>query len=183
LFISLSGGAYALTVTGKNIKDGTVTGKDVKKHTLTTKHFKGHLPRGRRGLQGLPGLPGAVGTGVLAEISGDVTLPAVQSPTILPISLTGNTFTTQSAAWVGGAASFPNGHPCAGAQSVGTVLLISVDGESKPFVESGVIPSEPSSGTFAFSVPPGAHTVTANGRASCSNAPLRMELRMTVFGR
>jgi hypothetical protein len=180
LFVSLSGGAYALTVTGKNIKNRTITGKDVKKRTLTAQHFKGN----RVGRPGPPGPPGPAGTGVLAEISGAVTMPAVQSPTTVPIALSGGTFTTQSAAWVGGVASFPNGHPCSGAQSLATVLVLYVDGQPHHYIASDqTIISGPSTEPFALSVGPGTHTVTAEGRASCSNAPLSIVLNMSVFGR
>jgi hypothetical protein len=35
LVMSLSGGAYALVITGKSIKNGSVTGKDIHNHSLT----------------------------------------------------------------------------------------------------------------------------------------------------
>jgi hypothetical protein len=35
LVMSLSGGAYALVITGKSIKNGSVTNKDVRNHSLT----------------------------------------------------------------------------------------------------------------------------------------------------
>lgn len=35
LFVSLGGGAYALTVTGGQVKNGSLTGKDVRKDSLT----------------------------------------------------------------------------------------------------------------------------------------------------
>jgi len=35
LVMSLTGGAYALVITGKSIKNGTVTGKDIHNHSLT----------------------------------------------------------------------------------------------------------------------------------------------------
>ena len=35
LVMSLSGGAYALVITGKSIKNGSITNKDVRNHTLT----------------------------------------------------------------------------------------------------------------------------------------------------
>jgi hypothetical protein len=45
LFISLSGGAYALTVSGKNIKNGSITTADVKNKSLTASDFRpGTLP-------------------------------------------------------------------------------------------------------------------------------------------
>jgi len=45
------------------------------------------------------------------------------------------------------------------------------------------IRAEPSYDSFALSVPPGTHTLTAQGRSGCTNAPLPMVLHMSVFGR
>src|SRR5215204_14562 len=71
LFAALGGSAYAaVSVTGKNIKNGTVTGKDVKNRSLGASDLSasavGSLagergpagPQGPRGAQGEPGLPG-----------------------------------------------------------------------------------------------------------------------------
>lgn len=82
LFASLGGVGYAaVTVTGKNIKNGSITGKDVKKSSLAGKQVKnGSLgtvdlsktavsslrgatgPKGDAGAKGGPGAPGAPGT-------------------------------------------------------------------------------------------------------------------------
>jgi hypothetical protein len=76
LFVALGGVSYAaVTVTGKNIKDGSITGKDVKKSSLDGNHVKnGSLGtidlsksaiaslRGATGPQGVAGAPGAPGT-------------------------------------------------------------------------------------------------------------------------
>ena len=35
LFIALGGSAYALTITGGNVKNGSLTGKDIRKNSLT----------------------------------------------------------------------------------------------------------------------------------------------------
>jgi Collagen triple helix repeat (20 copies) len=77
LFAALGGTAYAaVTVTGKNIKDGTVTGRDVKNRSLGTNElsatalgsFKGQPgpagpqgPKGDRGEQGPAGPKGDTG--------------------------------------------------------------------------------------------------------------------------
>ncbi len=51
LFVSLGGGAYALTVTGGQVKNGSLTGKDVKKDSLTGREIReskvGKVPRAR----------------------------------------------------------------------------------------------------------------------------------------
>jgi len=39
LFISLGGGAYALTVTGSNVKSGSITGADIKNQSLSAVEF------------------------------------------------------------------------------------------------------------------------------------------------
>ena len=45
LFISLGGGAYALTVTGKNIKNGSITSADIENRSLRAEDFRpGVLP-------------------------------------------------------------------------------------------------------------------------------------------
>ena len=71
LFAALGGSAYAaVTVTGKNIKDGTVTGKDVKNRSLGTNKLSTKAisslagergPRGPAGPQGEKGAQGPVG--------------------------------------------------------------------------------------------------------------------------
>jgi Collagen triple helix repeat (20 copies) len=71
LFATLGGTAYAaVTVTGKNIKDGTVTGRDVKNRSLGTNELsptavsslKGQPgPAGSQGDKGAPGPTGPIG--------------------------------------------------------------------------------------------------------------------------
>ena len=74
LFAALGGSAYAaVTVTGKQIQDGTITGKDVKNRSLGTGKLSasalGSLagergpagPQGPAGAKGEPGKPGATG--------------------------------------------------------------------------------------------------------------------------
>ena len=76
LFAALGGSAYAaVTVTGKQIKDGTVTGNDVKNRSLGAGELSasalGSLagergpagPQGAPGPKGDPGKPGASGRG------------------------------------------------------------------------------------------------------------------------
>ena len=50
LVMSLSGGAYALVITGKSIKNGSITNKDVRNRTLTGNDMRkagGQAVRGR----------------------------------------------------------------------------------------------------------------------------------------
>lgn len=74
LFAALGGSAYAaVTVTGKQIKDGTITGKDVKNRSLGASKLNasalGSLagergpagPQGERGPKGDPGKQGPIG--------------------------------------------------------------------------------------------------------------------------
>ena len=71
LFAAIGGSAYAaVTVTGKNVKDGTITGRDVKNRTLGTNKLSrnavaslsgGHGPAGPQGPKGDKGEPGARG--------------------------------------------------------------------------------------------------------------------------
>ena len=65
LFAALGGSAYAaVTVTGKNIKDGTVTGRDVKNRSLGTNKLSATAVSsltGQRGPAGLQGDPGPKG--------------------------------------------------------------------------------------------------------------------------
>jgi hypothetical protein len=68
LFAALGGSAYAaVTVTGKNIKDGTITGSDVKNQSLGTSKLSATAvssltgQRGPAGPQGDKGEPGPVG--------------------------------------------------------------------------------------------------------------------------
>jgi hypothetical protein len=172
----------AHTITAKQIKRHTLTGAEIKAHSLPVSTLKGSVA-GSQGPKGNDGAQGPPGTGVISEISGSVTLPAVQSPTIVPISLSGNAFSNRSVASVAGTAEFPTGLPCAGAISVGTIVLLYVDGTRQSFLDAGVIAAEPGYQSFALSVPPGSHTITAEGRASCSNGAVPMTVRMTVLGR
>jgi len=67
LFVALGGSSYAaITVSGKNVKDGSLTGKDVKNHSLATKNLsKGTVKSlsgqaaatGPQGPNGAPGTP------------------------------------------------------------------------------------------------------------------------------
>ncbi len=73
LFVALGGTGYAaVTITSKNVRDGTLTGKDIKNSSiasadvrdgsLLSKDFKaGQLPAGARGAPGAAGVPGAPG--------------------------------------------------------------------------------------------------------------------------
>lgn len=77
LFVALGGSAYAaLTVTGKNVKDGSLTGADVKDRSLAPADFSGSVV-GPQGPQGVPGAKGDTGpqgpagtVGTLTEVTG-----------------------------------------------------------------------------------------------------------------
>jgi hypothetical protein len=105
LFAALGGSAYAaVTVTGKNIKDGTITGRDVKNRSLGTSKLnpsavsslKGERgPEGPQGPQGVKGDPGEAGFGrafatVLrsAEFRGETkNMTAVTRPAAKPVGV------------------------------------------------------------------------------------------------
>jgi hypothetical protein len=62
LFAALGGGAYAaVTVTGKNIKDGTVTGKDVKNRSLGKSELSANAVSSLAGQRGPAGPQGPAG--------------------------------------------------------------------------------------------------------------------------
>jgi hypothetical protein len=62
LFAALGGSAYAaVTVTGKNIKDGTITGRDVKNRSLGTKKLSAKAVSSLTGQRGPAGPQGAAG--------------------------------------------------------------------------------------------------------------------------
>lgn len=63
LFVALGGTSYAaITVTGRNIKDGTVTSADVRDRSLRAHDFRrGELPAGAAGAKGETGPAGADG--------------------------------------------------------------------------------------------------------------------------
>lgn len=85
LFAALGGSAYAaVTVTGKQIKDGTVTGKDVKNRSLgAAKLSAGALGSlaGERGPAGPQGAPGAKGEPGKQGPIGPAGVPGPQGPT------------------------------------------------------------------------------------------------------
>ncbi len=51
LFLALGGGAYALTITGAQVRDGSLTGKDIRRNSLTGREVResslGKVPRAR----------------------------------------------------------------------------------------------------------------------------------------
>ena len=71
LFVALGGTSYALTITGKQVKnssltgedvrDGSLSGGDMKDKSLTVADFGGTLPQGPQGLQGPAGKDGQNG--------------------------------------------------------------------------------------------------------------------------
>jgi hypothetical protein len=62
LFAALGGSAYAaVTVTGKNIKDGTITGRDVKNRSLDTNKLSAKALGSLAARPGAPGVPGPKG--------------------------------------------------------------------------------------------------------------------------
>ena len=94
LFAALGGSAYAaVTVTGKNIKDGTITGKDVKNRTLGTNELSKKAiaslnrrrgatgpegatgPAGPQGAQGPAGPPGPSGVSGWQYLTEGMTIP------------------------------------------------------------------------------------------------------------
>ena len=85
LFAALGGSAYAaVTVTGKQIKDGTVTGKDVKNRSLgAAKLSAGALGSlaGERGPAGPQGAPGPKGDPGKQGPIGPAGAPGEQGPT------------------------------------------------------------------------------------------------------
>ena len=83
LFVALGGSYAAISVTGKNVKNGSLTGKDVKNSSLTTsdvknrsllsKDFKpGQLPAGAKGAPGQNGRDGASGVVSTHGFSGSI---------------------------------------------------------------------------------------------------------------
>ena len=78
LFAALGGSAYAaVTVTGKNIKDGTVTGNDVKNSSLGTGKLS---PSAVSSLTGRPGPAGPQGEKGAAGERGPIGMTGAQGP-------------------------------------------------------------------------------------------------------
>ena len=108
LFVALSGTGYAaLTITGKNVKNGSLTGSDVKKDSLGGANIKEstlRLPRpqagpaGPRGPQGPPGATGANGAPgsalAFTHFSRDGTVNQAQSKLITQANVVRRTFGT-----------------------------------------------------------------------------------------
>lgn len=63
LFVALGGSAYAaVTISGRNVKNGSLTSADIKNRSLLSKDFKrGQLPAGPRGAPGATGASGPRG--------------------------------------------------------------------------------------------------------------------------
>jgi hypothetical protein len=63
LFIALGGSSYAaITITGRNVRNGSLTTSDIRNHSLLSRDFKtGQLPAGKTGPQGPQGAQGAPG--------------------------------------------------------------------------------------------------------------------------
>lgn len=106
LFVAMGGTGYAaVTITGKNVKNGSLTGKDVKNNTLGSadvkngnllaKDFKaGQLPAGTQGPQGPQGPAGPANGPAGGDLAGNypnpsITGDAVNSGKVADNSLTG----------------------------------------------------------------------------------------------
>jgi hypothetical protein len=62
LFVALGGSSYAaITITGKNVKDGSLTGKDVKNRSLGTTDLSKKTVKSLTGKRGATGARGAQG--------------------------------------------------------------------------------------------------------------------------
>jgi hypothetical protein len=80
LFAALGGSAYAaVTVTGKNIKDGTITGRDVRNRSLGTEKLSPKAVSSLAGERGPAGPQGAKGDGALGP-AGPAGPPGTQGP-------------------------------------------------------------------------------------------------------
>jgi hypothetical protein len=88
LVVALGGSAYALVVTGKQIKDGTISGADIQNGSLTSTDIrngtlvqqdfkKSDAPRGPAGAKGDPGAKGEAGAPGAAGPPGAAGGPAV----------------------------------------------------------------------------------------------------------
>jgi hypothetical protein len=100
LFVALGGTGYALTVTGKTVKNNSLTGADVKNNSLTTKDIKdrslrardflgGELPGGGGGgsAPGKPGSNGSNGSALgYARVNGNGTIDPTASKNVALIS-------------------------------------------------------------------------------------------------
>jgi type VI protein secretion system component Hcp len=66
LFVVLGGSAYAaVSISGKDVRNGSLTGADIKNHSLRARDFRpGELPVGPTGPKGDPGSDGAPGVSV-----------------------------------------------------------------------------------------------------------------------
>ena len=99
LFVALGGTGYAITVTGKNVRNNSLTGRDVKNNSLTTKDIRdrslrardfrgGELPIGGGG-GGAPGRPGAAGSALaFARVNGNGAVDAGASKNIALVKKT-----------------------------------------------------------------------------------------------
>ena len=131
LFAALGGSAYAaVTVTGKNIKNGTVTGKDVKNRSLGKSKLSPTAlssltgERGPAGPQGAPGPKGEPGEQGLAGATGETGLQGPSGVSGYEIKVSqgmsvpkGQTYgdqvncTSGKSVLGGGSANYPNNAP------------------------------------------------------------------------
>ena len=62
MFVALGGTSYAaITITSRNVKDGSLTGRDIKKKSVPLNRLTGSLRSGQEGPAGLKGEPGPQG--------------------------------------------------------------------------------------------------------------------------
>jgi len=82
--VALGGTSYAaITITGKNVKNGSLTGADIKKHSVQLNRLIGRLTAGARGPMGDTGPKGDTG---LQGPKGD---PGQAAPVAAPTSIAG----------------------------------------------------------------------------------------------
>jgi hypothetical protein len=99
LFVALGGTGYAITVTGKTVKNNSLTGRDVKNNSLTSKDIRDRSLRVRDFLPGelpgtgggAPGRTGAAGSALaFAHVNGNGTVDAGASKNIAVVKKTGS---------------------------------------------------------------------------------------------
>ncbi len=123
VFLALGGTGYAaLTITGKNVKDGSLTGRDIRSSSVSARHVKdGSLlasdfkpaqlpagPAGARGPMGAQGPPGQRGP------SGPAGAPAATNVTVRSASATGKGSATATASCAPGERAVSGGFDIGG---------------------------------------------------------------------
>ncbi|MEA2412096.1 MAG: hypothetical protein QOC77_2657 [Thermoleophilaceae bacterium] len=190
VFIALGGSSYAaLTITGRQVRDGSLTGADVKNGSLTGTDVKdrslrardfrsGDLPRGAQGLQGVQGPAGSDaqfnGASAGGALNGTYPNPGLANKVVTGANVADNTLTGTNVneSTLGTVPSSDNAAKLGGVPAAQFPQLVSTGGSAGALSAYSYFVNTSTNGT---QLPVGQVKLTTNGTPGdivlCGNVP------------